>query len=61
MEKKITEPKIKILFEIHLFSNTQTFKDYFVAKNINEAIKKAKIIFPYYSILSYTEFSNIYD
>lgn len=61
MEKIIKKPKLKILFEIHLFSNTQRFNSYFVAKNVNEAIKKAKIIFPYYGILSHTEFSNIYE
>jgi hypothetical protein len=61
MEKKIKEPKQKILFEIVLFSNTNRFNRYFVAKNVDEAIKKAKIIFPYYAILSYTEFNNIYD
>lgn len=59
--EKIKEPKQKMLFLISFISNTQSFKDYFIAKNIQEAEKKAKIVYPRMGISNTLLFSIIND
>jgi hypothetical protein len=52
--------KQKQLFEICLSGTNHIFYEYIVAKNENEAMQKAKKLYPYSAIVSAYFFKEIY-
>lgn len=61
MEKKIKLPKQKILYEVRCFSMTNSFTEYVVAKDEDEATDKAKVIHPYMVISNISLHLSIHD
>ena len=54
-------PVQKRLYEVTFYTNNCAFKDFFIAKDWNEAVLKGKLIHPWYDMIECLPYENVYD